>query len=120
MITNSNMTICNTKVAFAIICCSILPTDAARLALHFSLVSLFSTYVAMACHNKIIKVADKLKTSRDCQNERVKELQLRLASSLQEIIVLKEEKEKLSATLIAFEESSADAIETAKEEGGIQ
>ncbi|XP_028054516.1 uncharacterized protein LOC114258729 [Camellia sinensis] len=40
-----------------------------------------------------------------------------LKSSLQEIIVLKEEKEKLSATLIAFEESSADAIETAKEEG---
>ncbi|XP_028126914.1 uncharacterized protein LOC114323498 [Camellia sinensis] len=121
---NADTTIGSAEVTSAIIRNSIFHTDVARQAkqsdvavfsqaLHFSLVGLFSTYEAMAYHDRMIKATDKLKTSRDRQNERVNELELWLVasegktaevekklhtmdfvlkSSSQEIIALKEEK----------------------------
>lgn len=146
-ITNADTAMGNAEVASVIIRTSILHADAAWLAeqsdvgvfgLTFFLSGLFSAYEAMVHHDKIIKAAGKLKASRDRQTERVKELELRLAtlkgkvaeaekklqtmdsvlkSSSQEITILKEEKEQLSATLTASKESLADAVKAAKEEG---
>lgn len=148
-ITNTDMTMGNAEVASTIVRSSILPTDVIQLAeqsdatffsqaLHFSLVGLFSTYEAMTRHYKIIKAANKLKTFRDRQNEKVKELEPWLAalegkateaekkrqmmdyvlkSSKQEITGLKEEKEQLSASLTASKENLADVVKAAKEGG---
>ncbi|CAL5407351.1 unnamed protein product [Camellia sinensis] len=139
----------NAEVASAIIRSSILFIDAVHLAeqadvaifsqaMHFSLVGLFSAYEAMVRHDKIIRAANKLKTISDRQNEKVKKLEFRLATSkgkvvevekklqimdstlkslAQEINGLKEDKEQLSSFLTTWKASLSDTVKATKDEG---
>ncbi|GMP54579.1 hypothetical protein CsSME_00019707 [Camellia sinensis var. sinensis] len=81
---------------------------------------LFSAYKAMVHHDKIIKG----KASTDRQTERVKQLELRLGTLRGKVVeaemklqTMDSEKEQLSATLTASNESLADEVKAAKEEG---
>ncbi|GMP58552.1 hypothetical protein CsSME_00022179 [Camellia sinensis var. sinensis] len=116
------------EVSSTIVHSSILPVNA----------GVFSTSEAMACRNKLIRVADKLKSSNDQLAETTKELELRAATAEgkitkldsklqamdskmvaieQEISALRMEKKQLSKALTSSNDNLVNAEKAAKNEG---